>query len=1115
MKNKNLYRLLPYFFTFLILFLYKNLVFSQTENIDKYVIEQINQFKNEKKNDSLIIFINNFISVNAELSQEAYLHQELALAYLEFGNINFAEKEFLLTEKNYQKQNKKELRAEILLQLVSLYLRTGRYSHAENTLNEALLIIDPKKQNNLYAHAISYQGAIFSNYGNYEQAFRAHFTALSYARLANDSFLIAQNYKDIGNGYYGFKNYILAENYYRNALDIYAKIKNNTGIAIIYNNLGEINRSMQNFDAAIRFHKLAAKNDSIAANTDGLTYDYLNLTEDYILSKKIDSAQIFYELTLWYANEIANYTVKALAYNLKATILIQENQLKAAENFLLQAEEIGLRNQAVDIKLKTYQNLEKLYILKQNFEKAHVYSNRKYEVFLENNSSSTMKRITSLEHLESEIKMEIENLNESNSLVKKAFEKQKAYMILTIGLLFISIVLVVFIYRLYKSVLKKNSLLAKQNKFIADAENNLQIVNKELIASVKKFQKIVELLPILVYGRNEKGNIVFWNKEAEKLSGYNAKEMGKNENSLDLLVRNPDELDSLKKALDRGKFNWIETDLTTKDGNIERIAWSNVVELSPITDWKDWGIGINISGRYKFEKYLERERALLNSIINSIPYMIFYKNIQGVYLGANPAFKKFFGIETEVIGKKDNDIFSSKEALQFEHIERIIIQEKTTYSEEKWTTGIDGNKFLIHTLKLPFINSQGIVLGIVGISRDTTERYEFEQELQKQKEKAEDSDNLKSAFLANMSHEIRTPLNAIIGFADLLKNINLTGEQREKYVEYINNSGNNLLNLIDDIIDTAKIEAGQLKIRKGKVYINRLLEEILATHFEIKNKAHKDQVEIRLIKQFDDKNTDIYTDANRLRQILSNLINNAIKFVDQGYIEFGYKQQGRNLIFHVEDTGIGIAQDKHELIFERFGQVESTYKKNFQGTGLGLAITKKLVILLGGKIWLQSEENKGTTFFFTLPFVHSKIEEDEVILSNDFSQYSFSNKTILVAEDDRLNYIVLKNTLAKTQAKLIWKHNGKEVVEHIKNKLPADLIIMDIQMPEMNGYEATQSIREFNSKIPIIALTAYALLGEREKIINAGCNEYLTKPFKAEQLLKTLATFILNQKEYE
>ncbi|MBQ9212498.1 MAG: response regulator, partial [Bacteroidales bacterium] len=393
-----------------------------------------------------------------------------------------------------------------------------------------------------------------------------------------------------------------------------------------------------------------------------------------------------------------------------------------------------------------------------------------------------------------------------------------------------------------------------------------------------------------------------------------------------------------------------------------------------------------------------------------------------------------------------------------------------------------------------------------------TERKKREEELITAKQKAEESDKLKSAFLANMSHEIRTPMNAIIGFSDLLAKPGNFDKHKEKYLQIISSSGKSLLNLINDIIDISKIEAGQLKIKTQKVLLNPVMNEILLSQNQINDMNNK-PFELRMQKAVEGDDFTIETDVFRLKQILNNLIGNAMKFTEEGYIEFGYKfNTPEELLFYVKDTGVGMPQDKLDVIFTRFGQIDRKDNKNQSGTGLGLTISKKLTELLGGKMWVESEEGIGSTFFFTLPYDPELNVADEYGASAASGSGTLENKTILVAEDEDMNIIYMQEVLSETKAKVLWAKNGEEAVKIAKENPQIDLILMDIKMPIMDGYTATRKIREFNQNVIIIAQTAYALTGEKEKTIAAGCNYYITKPIEIKILMNTLSGF-LNRKK--
>jgi signal transduction histidine kinase/ActR/RegA family two-component response regulator len=382
-----------------------------------------------------------------------------------------------------------------------------------------------------------------------------------------------------------------------------------------------------------------------------------------------------------------------------------------------------------------------------------------------------------------------------------------------------------------------------------------------------------------------------------------------------------------------------------------------------------------------------------------------------------------------------------------------------------------------------------------------------EKNLVQAKEKAEESDHLKSAFLANMSHEIRTPMNAILGFTELLTmpDSEVTAEEKENFIKLINNSGNNLLQLIDDIIDISKIEANQIKIIKKDCALNVRLKEILQSFIEIRKHKEKDKIDIRLNDNANEQNIIIKTDSLRLNQVLTNLIGNALKFTEDGFIEFGYEiQNNKELLFYVKDTGVGMESAKKDLVFERFTKIEDDSTRLYRGAGLGLAISRSLVKLLGGKIWVESAPSIGSTFYFTIPFDKVDITMPEIHTIVIPDKYNWEDKLILVAEDEPANFIYIEEVLKITNARILKAINGVEAVEAVKENKDIDIIIMDIKMPEMDGYEATRLIKKINKSIPIISQSAYAMPSDIDDGIAAGMNDYLIKPVKPKALLSII-----------
>jgi len=445
--------------------------------------------------------------------------------------------------------------------------------------------------------------------------------------------------------------------------------------------------------------------------------------------------------------------------------------------------------------------------------------------------------------------------------------------------------------------------------------------------------------------------------------------------------------------------------------------------------------------------------------------------------------------------------------------ELIIYEEDVSFGDLQKT---------FYTQLIPVKNNAGRIHRIIVISRDITENKLLQMQMIKQnnelrllnvdlkhsEEKAVESDKLKSAFLANMSHEIRTPMNGILGFAELLTEPDLETEKQQEYIQIIQKSGIRMLSIINDIVDISKIEAGLMLVKLTDSNINEQIEYIY-TFF--RPEAEKKGIKLSFKNSLTAKESIVKTDREKLYAILTNLIKNAIKYTETGSIEFGYVLTGSTngsvsepveLQFFVKDTGVGIPIDRQEAIFERFIQADIFDIHARQGAGLGLAISKAYVEMLGGKIWLESEEGKGSTFCFTLP-VHDKQSEIEGHKKNVFSQdlvNQVSNLKILIVEDDEPSSKLISIIVQNYAKEILIAQSGIEAVEACKNNRDIDLVLMDIQLPEMNGYEATRQIREFNPKVIIVAQTAYALSGDKEKAMNAGCNGYISKPISRDKI---------------
>lgn len=465
------------------------------------------------------------------------------------------------------------------------------------------------------------------------------------------------------------------------------------------------------------------------------------------------------------------------------------------------------------------------------------------------------------------------------------------------------------------------------------------------------------------------------------------------------------------------------------------------------------------------------------------------KPIDYRFIAVNPAYEKGIGLsQGELVGKGLLEVFPDTETVWLDTLEKVC-ETGEAIQLENYSQAVDRYFELI--VYRPQINE------IAMIGSDITDRKRNELELIKAKEMAEEGDRLKSAFLQNMSHEIRTPLNAICGFSNLLLKPDLEYKQVEKFVSVINNSSDQLLSIVNDILTISSLETKQEKVVRIDFNVNELLAEL---NDIFKHQIKTEGVTIHVENGFDDERSIIVTDKTKLTQILTNLISNAIKFTCSGSIVFGYQHEGEFLKFYVKDSGIGIHPKKHKSIFERFSQADKSITTKYGGSGLGLAISKGFAELLGGKIWVESEDGEGATFLFTIPY-KGGIQNQ---FTNDLDR-KLTNKgaTILVAEDEELNLLFIKELFNTTNYQLICVSDGQEAVDTFNNRTDIDIVLMDIKMPNMDGYTAAGLIRKINPNIPIIAQTAYALENEVKKFEKVF-DGYITKPIKADTLMEVI-----------
>lgn len=514
----------------------------------------------------------------------------------------------------------------------------------------------------------------------------------------------------------------------------------------------------------------------------------------------------------------------------------------------------------------------------------------------------------------------------------------------------------------------------------------------------------------------------------------------------------------------------------------------------------------------------EEQIKLFKQAVDSSSVIITITDVDGKIIYANPYFLETTGYSyEEIIGNNPRILKSGHQPREFyKNLWNTILSGKV-WIGELLNKKKNGELYWVKAVISPILNSKGIITNFVAVKENITQSRQMMEDLLKAKEKAEESDKLKTAFLANMSHEIRTPMNGILGFAELLKEPGLTVEEQQKYIRIIERSGVRMLNIINNIVDISKIEAGLMEVKIQESDINEQIDYIY-TFFKPEVEAKGMEL---LHKEALPKNeAGILTDREKLFAILTNLVKNAIKYSEKGCIEFGYVTSGGSiekpdtLTFYVKDTGIGIRKDKIDIIFDRFRQVSEGSNRNYEGVGLGLSITKAYVEMLGGKIWVESEEGLGSCFYFTLPY---KTTNQEVVkkrkqkTSTDKNLEKAANLKILIAEDDETAEWLLSITVQPFCSSLLVARSGTEAVEMCRNNTDIDLILMDIRLPQMNGHEATRLIRTFNKEVVIIAQTAYGLSSDRNNSFEAGCNEHISKPINKDDLRALIHKYFNDQ----
>ena len=703
-----------------------------------------------------------------------------------------------------------------------------------------------------------------------------------------------------------------------------------------------------------------------------------------------------------------------------------------------------------------------------------------------------------------EKKIYLQKMDVSNQLI------EKRYAAIAIAGIICFLLLSFALIKIYKEAMRREA-----------AEKTAQI-NEE------KYKSLVENSSITTYTTNEKGHFVFTSANSLELTGYKKEELTGSHFS----VLIPDEWKAYvadfyaKQMKSQTTETSLRIPLQTKNGHIKWVEQITILLLndnkitgfqSLVKDVTETKLGEDLL-RDAEEKMLairEENRFRLQAILDNIPMTVYIKDVEGKFILVNKQFKETYNLtEEDVIGntitKVESDILKAKKYILSDN---KVIETKQPYEFEEIIETNEGETNLLIT-KFPLFDQNNNLFGVCGIDKDITEIGRSRQKLLAAKVKAEKAEQLQEEFLANMSHEIRTPINGVIGMANLLLGTGLN-EIQQDYVEIIKQSSDILMGLINDILDLSKIKAGRMEIETIDFNVKDAIEKVCSPiRYKLSNDVSCN------IEVDDNIPPFIRGDMHKLIQVLNNLMSNAAKFTKNGEIKIAAHiaesiDDKINLEFVVSDTGIGIPEEHLHNIFHNFVQGNIDTVRKYGGNGLGLAIVKRLVELQGGSVNVTSKVNKGTTFSFQIPYNISDADHRDVDTYEDYElndEFKLAGKKILLVEDNKVNQKIVISTLNNYNVQCTVANNGKEAVAILEKQQDFDLIIMDLQMPEMNGFETTSYIRQkLHIDIPIIAMTASTLRNEKVRCIEVGMNAYLAKPFAPEQLIYNLNRLILNK----
>lgn len=480
---------------------------------------------------------------------------------------------------------------------------------------------------------------------------------------------------------------------------------------------------------------------------------------------------------------------------------------------------------------------------------------------------------------------------------------------------------------------------------------------------------------------------------------------------------------------------------------------------------------------------------------------------------ANAAFYSLIGLDQDkyrLLTEEQLEELIHQDDKEYHVLRKQNLESQGIFETELRIRHQEGHYVNLSTRSVSVKNDNGDLLGALTISRDITRLKQVHEDLIKANIEAEASNRLKSSFLANISHEIRTPLNSVVGFSNLLLANDISNKVKEEYIENINHNSEKLLQIIGDIIDLSRLESSQIEITYEETSLSAIVNEIIDDSRKVIRRNEKSII-LNVKNNFEDSSDLIFTDRVWLKRVLSHLMDNAIKFTLDGSVEFSYMRENSDILFIIRDTGIGINKENLGRIFEEFRQEIDGHHRPFEGLGIGLTLAKEVVERMGGKIFVKSEKGIGSEFSFSIPYrpagsTGSKLRS----VNSDYllSSINWSSRKCLLVDDNKDVLIYLNRILLDTGVTILTARSGFEAIEIVKSTPDIDVVLLDMQMPEMNGIEATKEIRKIRKNLPIIAQTAFIFEDDKDIILEAGCDACLIKPIRKDHLLTVMSSFV-------